>query len=109
MKKDVTINKLIKTELEDANSKFPLFSSSHEAYSVLLEEVEESVEALDAIAIEMQVLWGSIRANQYQAQQYCISKIYEKTLNLIEEALQVAAMCEKYKMSLFKPSDKETT
>lgn len=33
---------LVQVELDSANRKFPLFSSTHEGYAVLLEEIEEA-------------------------------------------------------------------
>ncbi len=33
--------KLVEKELESANRKFPLFNSSHEAYAVIKEELDE--------------------------------------------------------------------
>ena len=43
------IEKLINDELRAANKKFPLFSSWHEAYAVILEEVEEAGEEVNAM------------------------------------------------------------
>ena len=55
-------------EVERAQAKFPPFKSHHEAYAVLLEEVEE--------------FWDAIKANDYK--------------NSRAEAVQVAAMALRY-------------
>ena len=64
----------VRAELDRAFAKFPrLSSSSHEAYAVLLEEVDE--------------LWDDVRANDESGQR--------------KEAVQVAAMAVRFIVDLF--------
>jgi chromosome condensin MukBEF complex kleisin-like MukF subunit len=59
----------IRDELKNATSKFGSFHNAHEAYAVLLEEVDE--------------LWDNIKLNQ---------RTENRTELIKEEAIQVAAM-----------------
>ena len=69
---------LVKIELKDANSKFPLFNSPHEGYAVIKEELEE--------------LWDEIKND----------KKPESKMNQKNEAVQVAAMAIKFLISCCK-------
>lgn len=99
------IEKLISEELQEANKKFPLFSSWHEAYAVILEEAEEAQEEVAVMReVELEDLWQLIRNKN--------SNDVERVAGLgiirgfckrgIEELIQVAAMCDKAVMSLGK-------
>lgn len=98
VKKDVEA--LVKKELEAANKKFPLFNSAHEGYAVLLEEAEELDSDSASIKYDMQCLWGAVKGNNTEAALETISHTYERAVNAAVEAIQTAAMCEKFKMSL---------
>lgn len=90
----------MKKELEAANKKFPLFNSAHEGYAVLLEEAEELDSDSASIKYDMQCLWGAVKSNNTEAALETISHTYERAVNAAVEAIQTAAMCEKFKMSL---------
>lgn len=97
------IEKLINDELRAANKKFPLFSSWHEAYAVILEEVEEAQEEVAIMSeIELESLWSSIRSKtSNEADRFMkIGIIRGCAVRAIEELIQVAAMCDKAVISL---------
>lgn len=97
------IEKLINEELQNANKKFPLFSSWHEAYAVILEEVEEAEEEVAVMSkIELESLWNNIRSKtSYDTDKFMkIGIIRGHAVRAIEELIQVAAMCDKAAMSL---------
>lgn len=97
------IEKLINEELQNANKKFPLFSSWHEAYAVILEEVEEAQEEVAVMSeIELESLWSSIRSKMSdEVDRFMkIGIIRGHAVRAIEELIQVAAMCDKAAMSL---------
>lgn len=98
VKKDVEA--LVEKELEAANKKFPLFNSAHEGYAVLLEEAEELDSDSASIKYDMQCLWGAVKGNNTEAALETISHTYERAVNAAVEAIQTAAMCEKFKASL---------
>lgn len=97
------IEKLINEELQNANKKFPLFSSWHEAYAVILEEVEEADEETNVMCtLYLDRLWQDIRAKaSSEADRFVdIGIVREHAVRAIEELIQVAAMCDKAVMSL---------
>ena len=98
LEKHVIIDKLIADELETANSKFPAFSSTHEGWAVLKEEAEELEHESTMMKLGMDVLWGIIKENHptKEAAEYA-TQIRGDAVNAIMEAIQVAAMCDKFK------------
>ena len=91
------IYELIAEELKEANEKYPLFHSPHEAYAVLKEEVEEAQYDMNRINDFMGGMWVNVRNDM------CIEdgadSIYAHAVNCIRELIQVCAMCDKIKQS----------
>lgn len=104
------IEKLINDELRAANKKFPLFSSWHEAYAVILEEVEEAqAEVAGVQEVTVNFLWPVVKN---KIPDPCTLSMYTGLLRgyavkAIEELIQVAAMCDKAVMSLAGEETKE--
>ena len=90
------IEKLAEMEKQDANRKFPLFHSLHEGYAVLLEEVEEAQEALNLAESSLSALWAHIRDNNAGRAPEFAGRVREHALDLAVEAVQVAAMAQKF-------------
>ena len=103
---DKTIEKLIKEELERANKKFPLFASEHEGYAVMLEEFEEAQEEIEDIKSKLETLWHVTRNKNIEMgyRFFLVEHMKEITIRAIQELIQLAAMCDKYEVSL---KDKE--
>ena len=91
------IFKLVDDELARANKKFPLFSSDHEAFAVIQEEVEETEEAMEQIKDDMATLWGQIRGNEPTPMTNCYlyQQVFKHSMDVIQEAVQIAAMARK--------------
>lgn len=86
---------LVAKELEAANVKFPPFRSLHEGYAVMLEEVEETREALIDVELHMKKLWQDVRFdNDYYVESH-VSNISNYAQLVAAEAIQVAAMAKK--------------
>lgn len=78
-----------------ANERFPPFASPHEGYAVVMEEVEEAREALDCVEYELAEMWQHVRQND--PAYYVDARVMKEfALNLACEAIQVAAMCDKF-------------
>ena len=90
------IEKLAEMEKQDANRKFPLFHSLHEGYAVLLEEVEEAREALNFAEGNLSMLWAHIRDNNAGRALEFAGRVREHALDLAVEAVQAAAMAQKF-------------
>lgn len=87
---------LIEKELAAANEKFPLFASNHEAFAVLLEEVEEAKEEALNLEIITNNIWiGTKEGHSAEALHEQYTEAYRTALNLAVEAVQCAAMARK--------------
>lgn len=99
----------IADELESANSKFPPFHSTHEGYAVILEELEETMEALKTVEIQMGFLWQNVRKNNFMwgkrglASRTEVKYLEAATIRLAEESIQVAAMVKKFLQCVGEP------
>lgn len=91
------IEELVDAELAEANKDYPLFHSPHEAYGVLLEEVEELVEAVEVIKTHTAKMWDMIRQDASIVHEK--KKIHYWAIEATREAIQVAAMCDKITQS----------
>ena len=87
-------------ELANSYKKFPKFVSSHEGYAVLLEEVQEHQEDTKSINVSKDRLWSSTRCNNQQAQILAARDLKDYAIHAAAEAIQVAAMAQKYIDSL---------
>ena len=92
-----------RAELNRANAKFPLFNSQHEGYAVILEELEESKEALDVVTSSMAVMWDRVRGKEiasFLEKETSPMAIYNQAVESACEMIQTAAMLLKYETSL---------
>lgn len=96
------VEKLVAKELDLANENNPAFHSPHEGYGVLLEEIEELLEAVKNVKDRTRGLWLNVKSNDEKTALHEINWIENMALNAACEAIQVAAMCRKYRESLLK-------
>lgn len=89
------IKACIQKELNAANEKYPLFSSLHEAYAVMLEEYEESAEELEEVKKYLDLAWNQIRLNLNRNASSHIGRLALAAERLAIEACQLSAMAEK--------------
>lgn len=96
------VNVLIDEEYKNACSKYGFeYHSLHEAYAVLLEEVEELESSYNEIKKYVEILWDNIKGNStYYYNEECIEKILEEAICAISEAAQVGAVLQKIKNTL---------
>lgn len=88
------VSMLVVGELERANYIYPLFSTTHEGYSVILEEVEEAEQDLKDVKDQLNRSWYFIKRNENVNKDMRIMK--ECAMRLAAEAIQVAAMAQKF-------------
>lgn len=95
------IQESIKLELENIKRNYgENYNSAHEGYAVLLEEVEEVEECLRYIRNDIKILWERVKNNFKDLEN--IDKSAELLMvgvnakQLAEEAVQVAAVAEKF-------------
>lgn len=93
------INKAVMGETENAVKNYgEVYNSPHEGYAVLLEEVEEASDDLTYIKNNLGVLWQSIKTNDLDST--LITDIEGMAQMLALEAVQIAAVCSKFKKGL---------
>ena len=91
------VEKLVQKELESANQRFPMFRSDHEGAAMIFEEIEESENELECAKDRFQELWNSVKCNlssEWIAEINVV--IMNRAINLACEAIQVAAMAQKF-------------
>lgn len=86
---------LVARELAAANDEFPPFHSLHEGYAVMLEEVEETREALLEVELRMKNMWKDLRNDHIYLVESYAADISNYAQLVAAEAIQVAAMAKK--------------
>ena len=94
------VKRMISKELIRANKEHPLFRSDHEGLAIIGEEVWETKRDTERLKAAFRLL----RYDTYtDEEQWCkherVSKLETVATELAAEAIQVGAMCRKYKMS----------
>ena len=89
-----SVSALANQELTRANKKFPQFSSPHEAYGVLREEIEEHEDDTKALTVNFNGLWSAIKSNSPSISGNA-KQIKRAAIHAAAEAIQVAAMAQK--------------
>lgn len=93
------VNELVFKELNNANEKFPLFTSEHQGYAVIKEEVEEVMDGMNLLLEVFAEGWKNTKQNKPASELFGV--VGKLAKNVAIEAIQVAAMCDKYNMSLY--------
>ena len=87
------VNELVSQELKMANTNFPPFNSRHEGYAVLLEEVEEAEYEMCMVKSSLNYVWGAVKTD---IPIIPVEDVKNYAVRLACEAIQVAAMCDKF-------------
>ncbi len=87
---------LVGEELEAANAIYPPFSSMHEGYAVMLEEVEEVENELEVLKNGLKNLWSFTKWDDVALGCESAEGAERRAVNLAAEAIQVAAMARKF-------------
>lgn len=90
----VKVNELVHEELERSYKKEDVFHSPHEAYAVLLEEIEEASDELDWIEDHIERCWDGVKNNSTVHLECSI--MHGAAIRGACELIQVAAMCKKW-------------
>lgn len=102
------IDKLVDLELSYANEQHPLFSSPHDAYGVIEEELRETEEALDVLRDHFELFFDKgVRLDDAKMSSLYLQAVCSEAKKVAGEAIQVAAMCEKYFLSNLKKDDND--
>ena len=97
------VKALVYKELESANERFPAFRSPHEGWAVIREEYEELKAEVHLLKGSMKFLWMGVKKNWYSGEddedrlaERIPPDIRAEAINVACEAIQVAAMAQKY-------------
>ena len=71
------------------------YNSNHEAYAVLLEEVEEAEKALDYIKNHVAMIWDAVKVDNDNEVKSNSRIIALDAVDLAKESCQIAAVCRK--------------
>ena len=88
--------KLADEELKRSYEKFPAFNSPHEGYAVLLEEIDEHEDDTQYIRVDKNTLWNAVKKNDKELSVAAINALKRDALHAAAEAIQVAAMAQKF-------------
>lgn len=86
---------LVNEELAAANAVNGLFHSLHEGYAVLLEEVEEAAQEMEAVQRLTQAAWEGVKLDSAANVYYHAKDAEKRAVYLAAEAIQAAAMARK--------------
>ena len=86
------IEQAIASEKAYAESKFPKYTSHHEAYAILLEEVEETAAEFKKLSKGAGEYWAAIKANSSGVIKGQLPEIFDITIKLSHETIQIAAV-----------------
>ena len=89
------VEKLVQKELESANQRFPMFRSDHEGAAVIYEEIQECKQEIENLEIQFEVLWSHVKADN-KMPVITSERLKLTAANLACEAIQVAAMAQKF-------------
>lgn len=89
------VEKLVQKELEAANQKFPVFHSDYEGAAVIYEEIEECKQEIENLEIQFEVLWSYVKDDNKMSV-ITSERLKLTAANLACEAIQVAAMAQKF-------------
>ena len=108
--KDFVIDSMIKNVVCDEVAfnltDMPKFNSLADSYVALKEELQETDEELKEMFIELDQLWGMIRANSPDTEvQVKIKVMLEQSYQVIHEAVHIAAVCKKSITQLFEEGE----
>lgn len=90
------VEKLVQKELESANRRFPVFHSDYEGAAVVFEEIEEAKTEMDETEKNFKVLWTHVKLNNGMICSSHANDLYTRACRLAIEAIQVAAMAQKF-------------
>ena len=84
---------LVNKEYEAVNETHKPIASLHEGYAVLLEEIEETKEALGNVDEAIKIFWHQVRYDEEKDANISAAVVLAQAIETACEAIQVAAVC----------------
>ena len=92
------VEKAVAFELSEANANYPLFASRHEGLAVIEEELWETQKALAWLDGQFNTFRYNVFTDEYEVIAEDVQLMRKHAVNLACEAIQVAAMCDKWRL-----------
>ena len=97
------VDALVNDEYEMAAEEHgKVFASMHEGFSVMQEELEEAVEEVTEVGKASHCLWDDVKTDDKDAAVMSAKEVESYAINVACEAIQVAAMAHKFRVSFAK-------
>ena len=96
---------LVQKELETANKKFSMFRSRHEGCAVIAEEIQEAEFEFEIINEAFETIWNLTKNDECGEVE--VYKVKNSAISMAVEAIQVAAMAQKFVDSEKQRTEKE--
>ena len=90
------VETLVCEELQRASKIHPPFVDMHQGYGVIKEEIEECEEALTTVKAKLDYLWIYVKTDDLKGFRFEAKLIKKYAMELALEAIQVAAVAEKF-------------
>lgn len=90
------VEKAVAFELSEANTNYPLFASRHAFMAVIKEEVWETKNELVRLDGQFNTFRYNVFTDEYEVLTEDVQLMQKHAINLACEAIQVAAMCDKW-------------
>lgn len=74
----------------------PTYHSAHEGFAILMEECQEAQEDSNFMSNRLECIWHGVRDNETKTILNNLGELKLYALALAEEAVQCAAVCEKF-------------
>ena len=87
---------IARRELEKATKFHGPHTSTHQAFGVLKEELEEAEKEKYKVDKKMRKLWNSVKNDDYERMENLIEKLETPMVNCIAESIQALAMVYKF-------------
>ncbi len=93
--------KSVNEEIANANKWGETYTSMHEAYAVLKEEIEEADEVFNSAKLSLEAYWDLVRGNADEScMEQCIVGLKDAAYSATKELIQVTAVCYKIQFTL---------
>lgn len=101
------VDELAEKERSEKTKEKGLFVDFHHAYGVIREEIDEALEAADAMAVCFGDYWKNVKSDYARGALTNLADVSNWALNTAAEFIQVSAMCKKAIKSLEKGEGNE--
>lgn len=90
------VNELISRERLRIIETYGPYNSAHEGYSILAEEINEIEDEMNILKVAQDLMWTEVKNDNLFGAKKSAERIKKRAIRIIAEAIQVAAVCDKF-------------